>query len=411
MATFKAVVLKHQVRNDATFNIKVRITHNRQSKYINTNWVVTKDDITRSFKLKNHFFIDETEKLIKQYRDICNKNALSLENMSVGQVIDLVTKTEKSDIFSLDIVEYGKKQIEIMLKNGKTEKHGTVKNLQSSLKSLIKFVGREEIDINEITAKFIKDWMEWMPGKQTKILYPANIRKLHNEAKREYNIEELGIVKIPLSPFSVVKLPKMQKRKKIDISVEKIRELFLLENATPFQKKADNKCFNVVRDLFLLSFCLWGTNARDLYECSDFKDGRITYNRTKTKTRRSDMAEISIKIEPEIMPLLEKYRDKTGERVFCFYQMYKSMEVFNSVIYRGVKLLRKVVGIDDLVFYSARHSFATIAVNDAEINEYTVHKMLNHIIEEMKITEIYVRKDWSVLDRANRKLLDFVLKK
>ena len=157
MATFKAVVLKHQVRSDSTFNIKVRITHNRKSKYINTNWVVGKDDITRSFKLKNHFFIDETEKLIKQYRDICNKNALLLEDMSVEQVVDLVTKTEKTDYFSLDIVEYGKKQIELMLKNGKDEKHGTVKNLQSSLKSLIKFVGREEIDINDITAKFIKE--------------------------------------------------------------------------------------------------------------------------------------------------------------------------------------------------------------------------------------------------------------
>ena len=80
--------------------------------------------------------------------------------------------------------------------------------------------------------------MEWMPGNQTKILYPANIRKLHNEAKREYNIEELGIIKIPLSPFSVVKLPQAPKPKDIDIPAEKIRELFYMENTNPFQKKA-----------------------------------------------------------------------------------------------------------------------------------------------------------------------------
>ncbi|MDR1202421.1 MAG: hypothetical protein LBL58_12470, partial [Tannerellaceae bacterium] len=36
---------------------------------------------------------------------------------------------------------------------------------------------------------------------------------------------------------------------------------------------------------------------------------RITYNRIKTKNRRADKAEISIKIEPEIKKLIEKYRD------------------------------------------------------------------------------------------------------
>ena len=66
MATFKAVVLKHQMREDATFGIKIRLTHDRKSKYINTDLVVTKNDITKGFKLKNHFFIDKTEDIIKK---------------------------------------------------------------------------------------------------------------------------------------------------------------------------------------------------------------------------------------------------------------------------------------------------------------------------------------------------------
>jgi len=52
-----------------------------KSKYINTDLVVTKSDITRGFKLKNLFFIEKTEDIIKKYRDICNKNALVLKNM------------------------------------------------------------------------------------------------------------------------------------------------------------------------------------------------------------------------------------------------------------------------------------------------------------------------------------------
>ena len=161
----------------------------------------------------------------------------------------------------------------------------------------------------------------------------------------------------------------------------------------------------------MLSFCLWGTNAKDLYECTEFKDGRITYNRAKTKDRRDDSALISVKVEPEIMPLVEKYRDKTGKRVFCFYQMYSDIGTFNTAIGKGLRKIREVIGVDYLIFYSARHSFATIARNNVGINKETVHEMLNHVDEKMKITDIYIEKDWSIFDVENRKLLDYVFEK
>ena len=62
MVTFKAIVLKHHAKTDGTYNVKIRVTHGRKAKYINTNFAVTKNDITESFKLKNHFFIDEMVK-------------------------------------------------------------------------------------------------------------------------------------------------------------------------------------------------------------------------------------------------------------------------------------------------------------------------------------------------------------
>jgi integrase len=402
MASFKAEIYKHQVRRDGTYSIKIRIIHNRKKKYIDTDLVVTKNDITKGFKLKNYFFIDETEKLIKKYRDICNKNAHALKSMEVEQVFELITQVEKSDNLQIDIIEYGRNAL-------KKEKPGTAKNIQCALNNLIAFVGRERIDINEITAKFIKEWIEWITGARAKSLYPACIRKLHNEAKREFNIEELGIIKIPLSPFSVVKLPKEPKPRDIDIPVEKIRTMFRLEDKNNLTHITSR--YNIARDVFMLSFCLWGTNAKDLYECTDFKNGRITYNRAKTKDRRDDSALISIKVEPEIMPIVEKYRDKTGKRVFCFYQMYSDVGTFNAAIGKGLKQIRKIIDIDYLVFYSARHSFATIATNDVGIDKYLVHQMLNHVDEKMKITDKYIRKSWKPMDDANRKLLDFVFEK
>ena len=54
MATFKAEVYAHQKRADGTYNIKIRVIHQKRKKYIPTTYYVTKDDLTRTtFKLKN----------------------------------------------------------------------------------------------------------------------------------------------------------------------------------------------------------------------------------------------------------------------------------------------------------------------------------------------------------------------
>lgn len=61
-------------------------------------------------------------------------------------------------------------------------------------------------------------------------------------------------------------------------------------------------------------------------------------------------------------------------------------------------------------FYAARHSWATIARNDAKVDMYTVHTALNHVDETMKVTDIYIKKDNSLIDEANKSvlaLLDF----
>lgn len=149
-------------------------------------------------------------------------------------------------------------------------------------------------------------------------------------------------------------------------------------------------------------------NGVDLYNCKEYKDGRITYQRVKTKERRIDKAEISIKVVPEIQPLVDKYRDPTGERVFRFYKMYSSMDTISAAINKGLKKIGKLIGVDDLEFYAVRHSWATIALNDAGVDKYTVHTALNHVNDSMRVTDIYIRKSWDMIDEANRKVMDLL---
>ena len=67
-------------------------------------------------------------------------------------------------------------------------------------------------------------------------------------------------------------------------------------------------------------------NAADLLSCpAQPLDGDvIIYNRQKTASRREDEAEMHIRIEPQIAPLVEKYKDPMGKRLFRFHLHYST---------------------------------------------------------------------------------------
>lgn len=63
---------------------------------------------------------------------------------------------------------------------------------------------------------------------------------------------------------------------------------------------------------------MMGMNSADFYNAPTVENGIISYQRTKTRTRREDKAEMKVRIEPEIKKLFEKYSDPSGEKVFIF---------------------------------------------------------------------------------------------
>lgn len=411
MATFKAEVYAHQKKADGTYNIKIRVIHKQRKKYLATPWYVGKEDLTRSLKLKNQRYIDMVDDVIKRYRTICNNVGEGLDSMTVEQVVELITRKKAEEHFSLDIVAYTRDYIQKLLDMGRT---GNAKAYRVGINSLVRFVGRESVDIKEITVKFLNDWIRWIgcqgdncqKAKRAQSLYLAELRAMYNRAKREFNDEEAGVILIPYSPFAKVDIPKVPLTRKRALTVEQLREFAKVPYSTILQRGCNR--FNLAKDTFLLSFLLVGMNAVDLYNATEYKNGRITYQRTKTRNRRADGAEISIKVEPEAQALFNKYKDQTGERVFKFHRMYSSMEGFNVALCKGLKKIGNLLGIDDLEFYAARHSWATIATNDAEVDKYTVHTALNHVDGNMRITDIYIRKSWDSIDKANRKVQDIM---
>lgn len=413
MATFKAEIYAHQKRADGTYNIKIRVTHKQRKKYLATPWYVGKEDLTRTLKLKNQKYIDMVEDLLRKYRSMCNSVGEGLDDMTVEQVVELITRKEAEKPFDLDIVDYTNKFIDKLNKQGRS---GTAKSYSVAINSLCRFVGRDSVSIKEITVQFLTDWMAWIgeqpprknckKGDRAQGLYLAQLRAMYNRAKKEFNDEEAGVIRIPFSPFNKVEIPKPSLSRKRALTLEQMRKFSEIPYTTILQPGVNR--FNFAKDVFLLSFMLVGMNAVDLYTATDCTNERITYQRTKTRNRRADKAEISIKVEPEAMALFEKYRDPSGQRVFKFYKLYSSVDTFTAALNKGLKRLGAIIGVDDLEFYAARHSWATIANNDAGVDKYMVHSALNHVDETMRVTDIYIRKSWEGIDKANRTVLDLL---
>lgn len=423
MATFKVVVFPHQKREDGTYNVKIRVTQDRKSKYIRTSQYVSSSDITKKkekgvekIKIRNQAVIDLMDELVLSYRRKLVKAGVSAEKWNIDQVVSYI---QEDEVFSLDIIAYGRKCADDMERNGRD---GSAHTYRVAMNALERFAGGS-LDVSMITVSFLKNYERFLrnepsmrganksnspsSGGQTKKnnaikLYMTVLKAVFNQAKYEYNDDEAGLIRIPLSPFSRYSMPENIQAASRVLTVEQIQEIIDLpyfRNGSPYYQ------LNMAKDVFLLSFALMGMNSADMYEVASYEDGIISYEqRKKTKGRRKDNAFMKVKVEPEIASLLDRYKGKG--RVFSFLEKYVSADDFNKAINLGLKKVGQAIGVPDLNFYYARHSMASICANKLGIDIARVDEMLNHSDPKLSLARVYIEKDFRPLWAANRRLLD-----
>ncbi len=220
-----------------------------------------------------------------------------------------------------------------------------------------------------------------------------DLRTLFNAARNHYNNEDLGIYRIKHYPFKKYKVGSPPLTKKRNNTLEQV--LAIRDCITKPESRTE-----LAKELYMLSFYLCGMNAVDLYQLTqrDIRNGRVDYNRSKTESKRKDKAFISIKIVEEAKPLLEKYIGKFSLR-------YSSCECLNWALCKGMEQLRKLTGIPELTLYWARHTFANTARNDCRMSKDDVALALNHVDEGNRVTDIYIAKDWKIVDDVQRKVI------
>ena len=207
-------------------------------------------------------------------------------------------------------------------------------------------------------------------------------------------------------PFHSIKLKKEETRKRC-LSLEQMREL---RDAKLHGKQA------LYRDFFMLGFYLIGINVSDLLTLKkeDFRNGRISYYRNKTG-RLYD-----IKVEPEAMEIINRYRSRKPQYLLRFFEDAGTFSVdhFTNNLNRTLRRIgpkdqkdrRKatVSPIDkQMSSYYNRHSWATFA-SEIGISLETIGRALGHSVWEKTVTAVYVKYDNKKIDEANRKVIDYM---
>lgn len=422
MLTIKAEIKKSELKVDGTYNVKIRFTLDRKVKRLSTNLFITSKDLTKSLKFKEDTSIKRAiDRLVLYYREQCFKLQLDQNHYSLDEIIEFLNGEQEKQQ-TIDFIKFSREWIASTTIKG-------APNYTTAINALVRFVGKEELDVNLITLDFLEQFKAFLikerdartkklmqQGKRvtsnrTLSLYLVSIKKLFNEAKRKFNKKDKNLILIPNSPFEDFKIPKQEATRKRAIPADIIKKVWKLPYKE-MKKGYKSTCrYNLAKDCFILSFCLMGINSADLYNATEMRGNTIIYNRTKTKARRLDGAKMMVDIPKIVKPLIDKYKDSIGKRLFNFYQFYGDEKTFNKAINSGLKEIGSILEVDDLEYYAARHSWATIALNKVGIDKYIVHAALNHIDDSMKVTDIYIERDFVNENKANTKVVKYVFGK
>lgn len=373
-------------KRDKSRSISIILSHKGQRKRIPTNIIITNDNISKRGNIKSPDILktlnDRMESLrerlctLEESTATCNKDIewLYFHLMSVKE--------------NLDFFEYTEQWISKSHNKGKG-------NYAVMLNSLERFHHSRKLPFSFIDYRFLTDYKNFLKDlPRAQSLYLGCIRHIFNEAIKEYNIN--GMKNISNNPFDTFVIPKDHpKTKDRVISEENLVKVFNF--------KGTNR-IGLARDCYILSFCLIGMNSVDMYECSSYKRGVLSYNRAKTRDRRTDNAYIEIEVPDIIKSLMKKY--KGNSRVFDFYNRYANASNFNKNINKGLHSIADILGIPHFDFYSARHTWASIARNKLGIDKYTIHEALNHV-SDLDITDIYIQKDYTNINKANAKVMEY----
>lgn len=272
--------------------------------------------------------------------------------------------------------------------------NGTVKIYEQTMRKLEKFLGKKwhTFSVKDVNYAWIEDFEKFL--SQTAKSANARgitLREVKAVCRYAYKLEIIS--RDPFLNFTI----RTQKTKKRNMDVDALRRIIFAE-VEPWMEK--------YRDFFVLSFMLRGLNTVDMCHITKPVNGRIEWNRTKTGQP------LSLKIEPEMLPYIDRWQGsrlllqhcENGRYYKCFANQL-SNGLRQMVRYINFKY-RDNITVPPVTLYWGRHTWATLAAK-LDIPLDVIGCGLGH--SPKSVTDIYIERDPAKVDRANRKILDYVL--
>lgn len=256
----------------------------------------------------------------------------------------------------------------------------------------------EKMSLEDINYAWLSDFETWMSkqglSQNTRKIHFGNIRAAMRDAcKRELTDND------PFRRFTF----RPAKTRKRSLPVSMLRDLF----EYPVEPFAE-----IYRDMFMLSFMLLGINMVDLYNLKELTNqGRIEYTRSKTDGL------FSVKVEPEAMAIIERYKGEKG--LLSIADRWSDHRNFRHQMNSAIKRIGKARGkgrrdgegngpFAEVTSYWARHSWATAAY-EIGVPDDVISQALGHQGTGARVTEVYILRSMDKIDEANRRVLDWVL--
>lgn len=402
-----------KVRRDGSRLLFVRLTFKRQHRLLATSTVLTGADLTRGGALKSATSINDYDAIVRRIRAASSTiDPFALDAMTIDEVVGRIRTELTRSTFTLDFVRW-------CWDYAATKAPGTRRNYETSAKALEDYCREKKLpglDINAVNKALLLDFQRWAAarpkasshyklrravgeGSDAQAVHIlAKLSTAYNAAKARYNDEDAGIIFIPRSPFSSLKLvapPVGNAQGNLGEAV--VQRIIDARGATEAE--------DIALAAFVLSFGLMGANLADLYEMRPPTDGVVMYHRRKTRTRRPDKAQMVVRVDPRLTGYAARLY---GRRKGLF--LPKLSEVANdsyitAYVNNGLRSWAKREGIPPFTFYAARKSWASIARNKAGVDKATVDECLCHR-GTLQLADIYIERDWSIPARANKAVLD-----
>lgn len=244
-------------------------------------------------------------------------------------------------------------------------------------RSLGKFIKKKfrtkDVAFGQLNEQFIREYQDFVLLEQGYAMesvrhYLAILKKICKIAFKEGISEKLH--------FAHYKLPKQKETTPKALSresFEKIRDLKI---------DANRHSHLLTRDLFLFA-CYTGTSYADVVRITSenlFTDEEgslwLKYRRKKTDFQAR------VKLLPEAIALLDKYKDENRESLFPI----QSAEVVQLNM-RGLRIMADIK--QPISYHSGRHSFASLITLEEGVPIETISRMLGH--SNVRTTQVYAR--------------------